>query len=434
MVLSLTARSGFLQIRCLIVKDKNYNTFLRVCKYFDGIFEHEDIVKIRGFLKSVNRNFTDTRSGAKFVAKELLNFIEKERLSLDYEPLYKYVSAESNSTAFESDYSYFTKKIKINGNSTSATEKELAEVIDRERDRGFSLLKKTIRRKDSDKGSFIEYTAEFRRHEIDRTDVKKNYLKIDHTASGVEKYLIISDLHIPYHNESLLNSVVSMAEKEGIKNLIINGDLVDLAFMSSFEKTSTQLSQDYIENSLEKTQEIINLLSEKFEKKYFLEGNHDERMRRNTLGEKIKAFIPSMHPDSRMKNVPYNSVSGLFLMPIRGFKCLLYGESLWIGDYRIHHGQETGNMKVDDHYNTLIGHTHRAEEKFLSTREGIIRKIRTGCLVDLSSDIPAATYDSSLKWTNGFAVLTLLEDDTCFIENVVCDTNKFIYRDKVWPF
>ena len=446
----LTARNGYIHLRVVFnTGERTYNTYYRIMKepaaHAPGNSEYQ---KIRDFIKSFSReNYNSSSQMAADIITALYRMYEdKELQAFDYSELeasYKKIHGESFPDPGVSseirENSYFHKRANMSSNSSCALEAEFRETVKRELENGFSLIKKTIRRKSYPDKEYIEYVADFSRTSLPWKHVKKP--RYTAPVVGASKYLIVSDLHIPYHNSSLLYAILSMCEYEDIQGLIINGDLVDFDFISSYERNASQISQNYIEESLHEAACWINLFAERFDRKIYIDGNHDDRLRRSTLGDGIRAFIPSMHPDERMKNVPYNSVAGLFLLPVKGFDCYGYGESFVIGNYQIHHGEETGKNIPKDrvYYNSVIGHTHRSEVVYnpVYNEDGsfsVRSKIRCGCLLDLEKAVPARSAKAKENWVNGFSVLTHFSGGECSVENVVCDRGFFIYRDKIWRF
>jgi hypothetical protein len=55
-------------------------------------------------------------------------------------------------------------------------------------------------------------------------------------AIGNNNILMISDLHIPYQINSSIELALEYGYKEGVNTIIINGDLIDFALISKFEK------------------------------------------------------------------------------------------------------------------------------------------------------------------------------------------------------
>lgn len=87
--------------------------------------------------------------------------------------------------------------------------------------------------------------------------------------------LILSDLHIPFHDPAWIERVATYALRQGIPRLLIAGDLLDAKALSSFP---TQSSYSY-EEELEEAVPIINELARVF-RVHIIMGNHDDRLAR----------------------------------------------------------------------------------------------------------------------------------------------------------
>lgn len=91
--------------------------------------------------------------------------------------------------------------------------------------------------------------------------------------------LIISDLHIPYHDTKSLNCAVNYGLKNNVNTIFINGDLLDCYQLSRFEKDPDKRSTYH---ELEDGREFLARLRKLFPKAqiYYHLGNHDIRYER----------------------------------------------------------------------------------------------------------------------------------------------------------
>jgi len=103
-----------------------------------------------------------------------------------------------------------------------------------------------------------------------------NYPQIDPPV------LVISDLHIPYHESKWLDRVLIEAKKRNIKNILIAGDLIDSKRVAHWR------SEDGIklDEELDYAREIIEEIKEHFSIQVIL-GNHDERLSK-LVGREIR--------------------------------------------------------------------------------------------------------------------------------------------------
>jgi predicted phosphodiesterase len=87
---------------------------------------------------------------------------------------------------------------------------------------------------------------------------------------------VISDIHIPYHDEVAVRAAVSHLKDAGLDGLVINGDLADFYAISRFTKDPRQ--RDF-SGELEACRDFIGWLRDQFPKIpiIYAAGNHEER-------------------------------------------------------------------------------------------------------------------------------------------------------------
>jgi len=93
-------------------------------------------------------------------------------------------------------------------------------------------------------------------------------------TSGLQKILVLSDLHVPFHHEELLASAIRDHQDADV--VVLLGDFLDMYSASRFVKVRPL---DPIEE-IRQAVAIIEVLAEQFPKVIVLEGNHDTRAQR----------------------------------------------------------------------------------------------------------------------------------------------------------
>lgn len=89
------------------------------------------------------------------------------------------------------------------------------------------------------------------------------------------KILHISDLHIPYQEQELLDYVIN--EHAGDDTiLVINGDLIDAVHISTFTNEARHSQKDEILQA----NQLVKELSTRFMHVFVLDGNHERRLQR----------------------------------------------------------------------------------------------------------------------------------------------------------
>jgi len=101
--------------------------------------------------------------------------------------------------------------------------------------------------------------------------------KIFHLPREISRVLVISDLHIPYHDITPLTMALDYGKKQKINCIFINGDLIDFYQISRFVNLERKRS---VAEELEIVKEFLGVLNKEFPNVpiYLLMGNHDMRL------------------------------------------------------------------------------------------------------------------------------------------------------------
>lgn len=123
------------------------------------------------------------------------------------------------------------------------------------------------------------------------TEVEK--LSVD----GVSKKLFISDLHIPFNRDDVLDIVNK--HKDEIDEIILNGDIVDCAEISSFEGLGKPSLTEEMVEAYRILQEI-DILTPNIPKKMNF-GNHEMRWKRYLA--KTNTVLNELHSDNILQEI-----------------------------------------------------------------------------------------------------------------------------------
>jgi len=90
---------------------------------------------------------------------------------------------------------------------------------------------------------------------------------------GCNNILLISDLHIPYHDITAITIALDYGKANNINTIFINGDLIDNHQISRFEKDMRKRS---VKQEFDATKEFLVALRDNFPNAeiYWLKGNH----------------------------------------------------------------------------------------------------------------------------------------------------------------
>jgi len=110
-----------------------------------------------------------------------------------------------------------------------------------------------------------------------------------HLQSSSRKVLIISDVHVPYHDIDALNICYAFAKKQKVDTILLNGDIFDFYGVSSFDKDPRKVK--FVEE-LKIYEQYLDSLQKTFPrcKIYFKIGNHELRIRKYVLLKSPELF------------------------------------------------------------------------------------------------------------------------------------------------
>jgi predicted phosphodiesterase len=223
---------------------------------------------------------------------------------------------------------------------------------------------------------------------------------------------VLSDIHVPYHDETALRAAVDHLQGEKVDALLLNGDWADFYSISRHEKNPKHRN---FKNELHAGRELLKWLRQEFPDARFVAklGNHEERWEK-WLWE----HAPEISDD------PIMGIDNWYGFERLGIDLVADKRIVLAGALPILHGHEKGNgisspvnqargafMRL--HHTVLEGHGHRTSthsEPDMMGRETVC--FSTGCLCDMR---PA--YARLNKWNHGAAVVTVHADRTFDVEN-----------------
>lgn len=107
--------------------------------------------------------------------------------------------------------------------------------------------------------------------------------------TGCDSILLISDLHIPYHDIDALSLAIEYGINNDVNTIFINGDLIDFHGLSRFEKDPRKRS---VKQEFEAAKSFLIALREAFptQEIYWLLGNHDMRYQKWLMTKVYEVF------------------------------------------------------------------------------------------------------------------------------------------------
>lgn len=236
--------------------------------------------------------------------------------------------------------------------------------------------------------------------------------------------LIISDLHIPYHNIAAINCAIKYGLEQKVNTIFINGDLLDFYAFSRFEKDPRKRSA---KDEIEAGKEFLAKLRKLFPHAgiYYHLGNHCIRYQKWLMAHPEIFDDPYFELETRLE--------------------LIKQKIHLIGDKQITHCGKEGHLSLHHgHYifrgaqspvspaktiydkmamSMICGHTHKVSEYTMTNgKNKLFTCWSTGSLCELLPDYsPMAN-----KYAHGFAHAIIKNDGTFSVRNFRINEGKIL--------
>lgn len=218
----------------------------------------------------------------------------------------------------------------------------------------------------------------------------------------IRKWLVMADVHIPFHDRSALMTIFQYAQDVGIDGVLWDGDILDFYQVSSFTK-DPRIAQ--IEDEFKTAEIIIDIVREQLRPKAFVWkfANHEERLERY-LFQRAPALV------GLLEN--FLSVPTILDFKRRGITYVKPGMPITLQELTILHGDEHGTRFsspvnpargafLKGHACILSAHEHKtSDHNDPDVRDRLISCWSIGCACQLHPK-----YRRIPKWNHGFAIL-----------------------------
>lgn len=208
--------------------------------------------------------------------------------------------------------------------------------------------------------------------------------KVMHLPQRDNNILMLSDLHIPYHDIKALTVAFDYGKKENINTVFINGDLLDFYQISRFVNVERKRS---VKEELEIAKEFLKVLRDTFPEAslYFLLGNHDIR---------LQHYLANKAPE--LLDVEEFQLEFLLEADKFGMKVIEDTTLVKIGKLAVTHGHllirgifapvsAARGAFLRAKASVLIGHTHKiSTHSETDINSKVVTCYSTGCLCELT--------------------------------------------------
>lgn len=228
---------------------------------------------------------------------------------------------------------------------------------------------------------------------------------LPYVIKGFRRILILSDIHLPYHNIEALTAAITYGKKLKPDAILLNGDIMDCHELSSYEKNPT--ARNFPEE-LKVFGEFMAVLRKQFPvaKIIYKIGNHEERyhhfLQRKAheligvdefdFGNIIRKRAPGVTVIDEQRVIKMGNLFGIHGHEFKG------GISAPVNPAR--------GLFMRAKVSCFQGHNHQTSEHTEPTLSGqMITTFSIGCLSELHPQ-----YMPLNKWNHGFAFVEFSED------------------------
>ncbi len=216
-----------------------------------------------------------------------------------------------------------------------------------------------------------------------------------------KKILLLSDIHIPYHDVEAIKTALEYGKKEGIDTIYLNGDILDF-FMLSFHEKNPK-NRPSLKNEIDMAREFFAYLRQEFPNVtiYFKPGNHEYRLERYLY---LKA--PELLDCEEFKIE--------ILLGLAEFRIIYISKRIktYFGDLLVEHGDRIRGSGGVNPARTLFtrykrhaicGHFHRRSEHLEKVYDGeVVYTYSVACLCELEPE-----YFEVNNHTHGMAIIEM---------------------------
>jgi len=233
---------------------------------------------------------------------------------------------------------------------------------------------------------------------------------IEPPKKGVDKYMIMGDLHTDQLNLKCFKLAIKTAKIHNVTNLIVNGDLLDAVFLMAKNDLYKRWIKriDGIEDFFIPTAEaefawgnwFFDTMQKQFKNIIYVEGNHDWRYF-NFQQQINHCFRHNFDVKTQLK------------LKERGIKYIHYNDWINLGpQLAITHGMYHGTSACKNHMlaagtSVIFSHIHQEQVMSFVRRGNTISARSLPSMADLNPDY---IKNRENNWSLGFGEIYLLPD------------------------
>lgn len=225
--------------------------------------------------------------------------------------------------------------------------------------------------------------------------------------------LLISDLHIPYHDIDAITIAMDYGKKNKVNTIFINGDLIDNYQLSRFEKDPAKRSA---KQEFDATKDFLRKLRKTFPNAsiYWLKGNHCVRWEK-FLMQKVREIWddPYFRMEERLQlNEERVTIIDDKQLVKAGKLSITHGHHVMRGFFSPVNSARGLYMKAKQ--STIIGHVHKVSTHSETNMDGdVVTTWSTGSLCELRPEYSPLVSN----YQHGFAHITIDRNGNYHVRN-----------------
>lgn len=205
--------------------------------------------------------------------------------------------------------------------------------------------------------------------------------------------LVLPDIHLGHQARSALRCALRVYHHYKPETVLILGDMLDAHSFSSYPATPGETRAHYLRDEIEPAKVLLEELSTYGNEIIYLEGNHEERVRRWLLAQTDVAelILPEvLLARDNLTWVPYKSYH------VQGSWVFAHGTTTCKDAARKHLDHFPG-------YSVCFGHTHRAQH--VVRRCPVTNKTRHGICPGTLSELQPIWCHGPTTWSHGVVLI-----------------------------
>lgn len=255
---------------------------------------------------------------------------------------------------------------------------------------------------------------------------------------GASRVLVLSDIHVPYHDVSAVDAAIKTGKKHKIDCILINGDLIDFYQLSRFSRDPRRRDP---QQEIDQACELIIYLQQQFPNARFVfkEGNHDERWATYLWdAAPILYQVSGLQLDGIMARVIGEKLSGpdnavYTKLERYGIEYVTNRRPVMAGKLPILHGHElpkgisspvnaARGAFMRTLHTVLIGHGHRSSQHVQPDMfHSEVSCWSTGCMCGLHPH-----WNKVNSWNHGWAVIEIHDGGEFDVHNYRMNINQVV--------